>query len=457
MSADYARAFPTKRFFIEMLTRDIALEDALLDLIDNCIDGYCRTTGLSLSSSLITANGSNNGNYHVNLELSDNKFVIDDNCGGIDFEEARNNVFRFGRIESHAHSGLSVYGIGLKRAIFKIGKQIEIISRTVNNGFKLVLNTDDWLGEGDNTNWQFPLEKIDPADSAIQAGTTILITQIRPEIETRLRDRTVENQIIKSISEAYPLFLNSHISIYVNGHKIVGKRIVFAESDNLTAAREMWTDDGVFIELFCGLRPKDDPAKGQWKTESAGWFVVCNGRVVVSANKDTLTGWGIQGDLPEFQPKHRGFTGIVFFSSQDHQEKLPWNTTKRGLNQESLIYLRTRQKMITHGREVVKFLDKVYTSNDNDTPLEAYRAITDNAKEVNVAAEAEEKRKENKAERNAFSYSTPSVSIDPSTSIQFTVKNSDLEKVRSRLKKRSMSAKAIGEHTFNYFLKRECE
>src|SRR5271157_5108186 len=114
---DYANDFPTKRFFIEMLTRDISLEDALLDLIDNCIDGYCRTTGLSLSSSLISSTGNNDKKYFVNLDITDTKFVITDNCGGIDYEEARKTVFRFGRIESHFHSALSVYGIGLKRAI----------------------------------------------------------------------------------------------------------------------------------------------------------------------------------------------------------------------------------------------------------------------------------------------------------------------------------------------------
>ena len=36
-------ASPTKNFFVEMLTRDIDLEDAILDLLDNCVDGVQRT------------------------------------------------------------------------------------------------------------------------------------------------------------------------------------------------------------------------------------------------------------------------------------------------------------------------------------------------------------------------------------------------------------------------------
>ena len=34
---------PTKRFFVKMLVRDIELYEAILDLIDNCVDGIVRT------------------------------------------------------------------------------------------------------------------------------------------------------------------------------------------------------------------------------------------------------------------------------------------------------------------------------------------------------------------------------------------------------------------------------
>lgn len=42
-------AFPAKRFFVEMLTRDIELSDSILDLLDNCLDGVLRKT-ISLQS-----------------------------------------------------------------------------------------------------------------------------------------------------------------------------------------------------------------------------------------------------------------------------------------------------------------------------------------------------------------------------------------------------------------------
>lgn len=41
-NTDKAQASPTKQFFVSMLTRDISLDDAILDLIDNCLDGAMR-------------------------------------------------------------------------------------------------------------------------------------------------------------------------------------------------------------------------------------------------------------------------------------------------------------------------------------------------------------------------------------------------------------------------------
>ena len=36
-------AAPVKSFFVSMLTRDIKLEEAILDLLDNCVDGIIRS------------------------------------------------------------------------------------------------------------------------------------------------------------------------------------------------------------------------------------------------------------------------------------------------------------------------------------------------------------------------------------------------------------------------------
>jgi hypothetical protein len=67
---------PTKRFFVAMLTRDISLVDALLDLVDNCVDGATR----QLKGKIDKPNAYDG--YWARLSLSPS-FDISDNCGGI--------------------------------------------------------------------------------------------------------------------------------------------------------------------------------------------------------------------------------------------------------------------------------------------------------------------------------------------------------------------------------------
>ena len=43
MAIREAQTTPSKAFFVSMLTRDIDLQDAILDLLDNCIDGAVRS------------------------------------------------------------------------------------------------------------------------------------------------------------------------------------------------------------------------------------------------------------------------------------------------------------------------------------------------------------------------------------------------------------------------------
>src|SRR5689334_4732415 len=102
---------PTKTLFIDALTRDIELIDAVGDLVDNSVDAAFRLNGKS--------------NYHglyVNISFSAKGFTIEDNCGGISLKVAKEVAFRLGRPGNvTAPVGLiGRYGIGMKRAFFKI-------------------------------------------------------------------------------------------------------------------------------------------------------------------------------------------------------------------------------------------------------------------------------------------------------------------------------------------------
>src|SRR5262245_25764588 len=116
-----ANANPSKRFFTETLPRDISLSDCVLDLIDNSVHSLVSSADLDVSQHLFLGTKAARVNASVDVGFTASKFLVHDNCGGISIEDAEDHVFRFGEpASSKAETGLGVYGIGMKRAFFKI-------------------------------------------------------------------------------------------------------------------------------------------------------------------------------------------------------------------------------------------------------------------------------------------------------------------------------------------------
>src|SRR5260370_16896822 len=92
------KAYPRKQFFIEMFTRDITLEDCILDLIDNAMDSYLRTRKIDVSAEVFgqTEGGPVEHPGEIKIDFSKKEFRISDNCGGIDRNAAEDDVFCFG-------------------------------------------------------------------------------------------------------------------------------------------------------------------------------------------------------------------------------------------------------------------------------------------------------------------------------------------------------------------------
>jgi hypothetical protein len=136
-------AMPTKELFIDMMTRDIPLIPAIIDLVDNCADGARRTRG----------DGSYNGLW-ARVEISPKEFRIADNCGGMTVDIARKYAFRFGRaagMPSVSHS-IGEFGVGMKRAIFKLGNKFRVESAAATSRFVVEQDVREWAKKKE---WQY--------------------------------------------------------------------------------------------------------------------------------------------------------------------------------------------------------------------------------------------------------------------------------------------------------------
>lgn len=450
MTEEYASAYPRKNFFIQMFTKDISLEDCILDLIDNSIDGFIRSTNLKLSAiskSIFKKNEKKEPRRKelptIEVYYSEKGLQIHDNCGGIDLDYARTEAFNFGHGPDWKGGYLGVYGVGLKRALFKIGNKFDIESKTVDNGFSCHLVVSDWLKKDRSAeDWRIPLKTQKQARSPEIAGTTISITELHDEVKMRLRGPTIETNLYGSISRTYSFFLQRYVRILLNGKEVDPFNIPIGKPTAGTASYEQLVQDGVKVRIFATVGERDE--KGRYNQELAGWYVVCNGRVVLGADKSDVSGWGTPG-MGTFQPKYRSFVGVTFFESEDPL-LLPWTTTKRSLNRESAIYLRVHNRMKSAARPVISFLNKQYPSEPDEEPIE--REISKTVKGTSFGDLMAKKI-------TVFDVPKPRKRIKTTTSVQYDAENEDLDKIRKHLRKPRMGANRIGEYTFRYFLDQE--
>ncbi len=359
-----ASARPSKAFFVAMLTRDIELRDAVLDLIDNCIDGIQR---------VIKEHRPNDRNkpyagFSATLTISPKVFVIADNCGGIPRETAEKYAFRLGRPKDFKEEHLptvGLYGIGMKRAIFKIGRSCTVTTRHDEGGAYAVRIAPQWMDSDDD--WDLPVNDVPnrklPKNLIGRGkhGTVISVSRVHPAIAQEF-DKQKSNfleTLQNTIATHYSYILQKGFSLTINGDKVTPKTIgILVSKENVGEERiEPFIYEaknaGVDIDLTVGFyraMPNDDEVQAEVEGRSTsgsrdmcGWTIICNDRVVLYSDKTRLTGWGL-ATVPAYHPQFIAIAGIVRFRSND-VAKLPVTTTKRGIEASSELYLAVREVM----------------------------------------------------------------------------------------------------------------
>jgi len=435
-----ADASPEKRLFISLLTRDIPLVAAFLDLVDNSVNAAVEPYSQRLRSATdfyaLLGDKRVKPVVQVSLEVAEDRIVVRDTAGGISAVAAGAHVFRFGRGPGEFHPGdrLSVYGIGLKRAMFKLGNRIVMRSDHAAGGFDMDLNVSEWA-KASQERWGFeilPRAAAAPNDR----GTIIKVTELHDEVQRRLSDGVFEGQLREAIAKTYAYYMAKFVTIRLGSAEVEPLDLEIGSNHTLDEL-EM---DGVTCAITAGI---GIPQAGGFRERSSGWFVFCNGRAVVSADKTPLTGWGAEQGLPIFQPKHRPFLGSVFFVSED-PERLPWTTTKSGINEDSLVWQRAKRQMAAVGRTVVSFLDGRYTDEGTEVASKDLQEAAGDRVSVISAAAAKQ-----------HSFIAPKAPRRITTRIQYDAHVDDIKRIAGYLKRPSMSGSEVGRHTFNYFLRNE--
>ncbi len=439
MSTEIIKAEPTKELFVKMMIRDIPLDRAILDLIDNSIDGAHKLRDDENFDGLFTK-----------LTIEKDKFIIEDNCGGISKNILINQAFMFGKpsdYESTDHS-IGRFGIGMKRAIFKIGNHFKLETIHTKSKSSMDINIIEWLKD---TKWKFEtnIEYLDTLEE--NTKTIITITDLHSNISDEFDMQYFLTKLKKDLAFSYSLILNKKFKIFINGEDIKREELKIIDDTNLspeiikfTFPREERDEDKIInIKIIAGVSKERDLKQG-------GWYIFCNDRLILEADKSNITGWD-NNDLPKYHPDFAYFRGYVFFDSKN-AELLPWTTTKTGLNSDSSVYKATAFEMRKALKKVISFLRERATQESNfkkdkidNNPLT--QLIENNSIEDNIISI------KNKTS-TAFNYiaNTPhNIEEKPNGgTITYWKSNDELNQLKKYLN--LSTNKDIGKYTFDYFL-----
>lgn len=435
MNNNKINAAPTKRFFISVLVKDINLLDAIVELVDNSIDA--ARSKLSAEDFKKTV---------VTLNLDSNNFFISDNSGGMSIEHAKNNAFRFGRPDSAPTTPGTVgeFGVGMKRALFKLGRTFHVSSRTHNEYFTIDVDVDEWekRPEAQPDTWSFEFssqgQNISPE---LPNGTEIKVSDLLSHVSQELGNAAFQSRLMETIRQAHAESLANGLQVIVNNIPVQGVHALLLSSEDLKPIVKkiiLEIDNKIVnVSIMAGV--------GEAKLIDAGWYIYCNGRQIERAEKTEKTGWNSTIEDSDRTPKahwqFRRFRGYVFFQSSS-QDVLPWNTTKTSLDVESASYLQIFPEITACLRQILEFLNALDSESSQPGEL---TALIESAKLMRVSS---------LTENTTFSYNArPFTPQTKEIRISYVKPAEIVNIVKEHLG--AKNNRDLGEKTFDYYIQNE--
>jgi hypothetical protein len=429
------RAAPTKRFFISVLIKDIYLIDAVIELVDNSVDSARSTFGVDKLK----------GRY-IEIKYNEQEFSIKDNAAGISVYQAQHYAFRFGRPEDAppVPGAIGEFGVGMKRALFKIGRYFEVASDTSTDHFVIRQDVDEWeaIKDEDPNSWNFKFAEVGENADPNNTGTTVLVRKLHQYAIEEFASTNFASRLVKDLKESHAESLAAGLQITVNNISVEAVGATLLASDGLKPIHKNLSlniaGKEITAHMVAGL--------GEPKLLDAGWYIYCNGRLIERAEKTEKTGWNSALDGGDKTPRphwqFRRFRGYLFFESKS-PDVLPWNTTKTGLDTDAPAYRQVKSEMTSALSQVIAFLNELDSESTEPGPL---TALVDGAAPKGL---------DELQDSPNFVYDA-ALAGQPSAKevrISYTRPPEIFDRVKSRLSVRSK--REVGERTFDYYVESE--
>lgn len=326
-------------YFLEgTLTTDISVLESLLDLIDNSIDA---------ARDLILDNGvgfdkyglpDSYSGFKINIRLSQKSICIIDNCGGIDEETLKTRALKIADRSTHKF-GIGHYGIGLKRALLKFGKNYAMSTDDGHTAIKMKFGSQ-MIGNNSITGKVFETDG--------RRYTLFVVSKIKPDVIKDIERDEWFDSAVEILRVRYAAYTSKGLKIsisnpYLKRFECIQGYIPSLRKDCAIKANKAFMEiDGVRAFIDYGVHEKyyfkseknHSVSANADLTPHFGLYFICNDRVIVSASKAREHGW----KPGAWHSEYNGFVAIVRFVSED-PTKIPWNTVKTALRTESELFM----------------------------------------------------------------------------------------------------------------------
>jgi hypothetical protein len=288
-----------------------------------------------------------------------------------------------------------------------------------------------------------------------ESGTAIEVTRLRAGVAQELDTDAFKTRLIEAAGRTYAAFLDQGLELRINRAKVKPTEFTFLQGKGFQPLHDRVKESvvkpsrkppkvDVDVDIWAGAattatgtRPssEEDEDASMW-----GWYVLCNNRVVLAADKTGRTGWGVT-NFPQWHPQYNGFIGIVSFRS-DEPYALPWTTTKNDIDIDSVVYRRARARMQQAARAYISY------SRARKANPEAAKKIEREAPPVRATSVS-----------GTQPMKTPAVpgTTQGNVNIIYQKPKREVAKAASALGDPSLSAAQVGIKTFEYFYSNEVD
>lgn len=333
-------------YLARILTRDINCLESILDLIDNSIDSIresCNDSGRGVDRRGFPTDYSD---YSIDVNLSKDRISIADNGAGVEPRVIAERLLMIGA-ESNARLAIGHFGVGLKRAMLKLGRRYVINTSNSKGHYQIDCKSDDLLVKS--------IDRVVAATTVKPSqleGTLVQIMEINSEALLEVLGKEWEDRIRKEISIRYSLMINKGLTVRYNHslcpaicpglrtkHSITPVKDVLHLSDEMIVDVEAGMHEDYRIKGEIDYEDMKDRIAGI--TSQYGWYFVCNERVIKIADHSKELGWSTR-----WHQEYYGFVGWVHFTGA--VSLLPWNTKKTDINPQSSVILDIRDRLIKY-------------------------------------------------------------------------------------------------------------